>query len=272
MARCGIETVMADLTNTEAVEQALKSQKFNLIYFETPANPTCACIDIKAICAMAKAHQIPVVVDNTFATPYLQRPFNFGADFVIHSTTKYLNGHGNSIAGVIVGKDREIMKSRVWQTLKLIGTNTSPMDAWLIHQGMKTLALRMERHSSNAMRLAAYLSGHRAVQRVNYTGLESHPHHALANAQMHGHGGMLSFELHGGLEAGIQAMRKFRFCTLAPTLGDVDTLILHPASMSHLNIPRDVREANGITDGLIRISVGVEDVKDIIADIEQAIS
>jgi len=272
MFRCGIETILADLTRSDEAERLLKMHEIKLIYFETPSNPTCSCIDIAAISEIGRKHGIPIVVDNTYATPYLQRPLSLGVDFVIHSTTKYLNGHGNSIAGVIVGRDTEFMRTKVWETMKLTGTNSSPMEAWLVHQGMKTLPLRMDRHSSNANALASHLASHPAVARVNYTGLPTHPHHALASRQMMAHGGMLSFELKGGLEAGVHAMRKMKFCTLAPTLGDVDTLILHPASMSHLNIPREIREANGITDGLIRVSVGIEHAGDIIADIDQAIT
>ncbi len=273
MSRCGIETVFCDLTKPDSVQETLETHpSVRLIYFETPANPTCRCIDLAAMCQIAQQHGIATAVDNTFATPFLQQPFRYGADFIIHSTTKYLNGHGNSIAGVIVGRDKELMRTTVWETMKLIGTNASPMEAWLVHQGLKTLPLRMERHCANAMHLAEFLSQHPNVLRVNYTGLLSHPDHALASRQMKGHGGMLSFELKGGLEAGVRAMRKIRFCTLAPTLGDVDTLILHPASMSHLNVPREIRERNGITDGLVRISVGIEHIDDILADVDQAIS
>ncbi|NUQ63046.1 MAG: PLP-dependent transferase [Pirellulales bacterium] len=207
-------------------------------------------------------------VDNTFCTPYLQQPFQYGVDFIVHSTTKYLNGHGNSIAGAIVGRDLELMKGRVWQAMKLTGTNANPWDAWLTHNGMKTLALRMDRHSANALAVAQFLENHPKVERVNYNGLPSHPDHALAKKQMRAFGGMLSFELKGGLEAGIHLMNSLRFCTLAPTLGDVDTLALHPASMSHINIPKEVRLQNGITDGLVRLSVGIENVQDIIADLE----
>ncbi len=273
MSRCGIETIMTDLTDLNEAERILsKPSSIKLVYFETPANPTLSCIDLEAVCNLAKLHGIPVAVDNTFATPYLQQPLTYGADFVIHSTTKYLNGHGNSIAGVLIGRDKELMKTKVWETMKLIGTNVSPMEAWLVAQGLKTLPLRMERHSSNAMKLAEFLVNHPRVSVVNYTGLPSHPYHQLASKQMRAHGGMLSFELEGGIEAGITAMRKIRFCILAPTLGDIDTLILHPASMSHRSIPGDIRERNGITDGLIRVSVGIENIHDIIDDIDQAIS
>lgn len=273
MSRCGIETIMIDLTNLSVTEDSIKKDPaIRLIFFETPANPTLSCIDLESICELGRKYQIPVAVDNTMSTPYLQRPLVYGADFIMHSTTKYLNGHGNSVAGVLIGKDMEYMQTKVWETMKLIGTNVSPMEAWLVYQGMKTLPLRMDRHCQNAQRLAEFLSAHPNVSRVNYTGLPSHPHHALAKKQMYGHGALLSFELKGGLEAGIHAMRKIRFCVLAPTFGDIDTLILHPASMSHRSVSKELREQFDITDGLIRVSVGIENVEDIIADIEQAIT
>ena len=271
-SRHGIRTEMTDLTDLENVEQHFnQDSSIKLLYFETPANPTLACIDIAGINAIAQRHGCKTAIDNTFATPYLQQPLALGTDFSLHSTTKYLNGHGNSIAGVLIGRDRQFMETQVWTTMKLIGTNTGPMDAWLVHQGMKTLTLRMDRHCANASALAQHLQSHPAVEKVNYCGLPSHVHYKIACSQMRKFGGMLSFELRGGLEAGIAFMRKVKFCTLAPTLGDVDTLILHPASMSHLNIDRDVRMRNGITDGLIRVSVGIEGIVDIIADIDQAI-
>ena len=267
----GIETVLVNLQDLEAVEDKLQQDPaIKMVYFETPANPTLACVDIEAICKLAQQYNKVTVADNTFCTPYLQQPMAFGCDFVIHSTTKFLNGHGNSIAGVIIGKDLDFMQKKVWTAMKLVGTNCNPWDAWLIHQGLKTLALRMDRHSQNAQALAEFLQTHSQVAWVNYTGLPEHPDHAVAKKQMRQHGGMLSFELKGGLDAGVAMMRKVEFCTLAPTLGDVDTLILHPASMSHLNIAREIRERNGITDGLIRVSVGIEDVADIIADLDQA--
>jgi methionine-gamma-lyase len=203
----------------------------------------------------------------------LQQPFRYGVDFIVHSTTKYLNGHGNSMAGIVLGLDKKVMREGVWRAMKLVGTNCSPFEAWLTYNGLKTLALRMERHCSNAMELAEFLEKHPAVERVNYPGLNTHPDHQLAKRQMHGgFGAMLSFELKGGLEAGLQCMNRVKFCTLAPTLGDVDTLILHPASSSHLAVPIEIRLQNGITDGLIRLSVGIENAADIIADVEQAIA
>jgi methionine-gamma-lyase len=266
-----VETLMTNLQDLDKVEQYLKeNSSIKLLYFETPANPTLACVDIEALCKLAKKYEVYTAVDNTFCTPYLQQPFKFGVDFIIHSTTKFINGHGNSIAGAIIGRDTEIMRKKVWTTMKLAGTNCNPWDAWLINNGMKTLELRMDRHSENALAIAKYLEKHPKVERVNYNGLESHPDHAIAIKQMRAFGGMLSFELKGGLDDGIAFMNKIQFCTLAPTLGDVDTLILHPASMSHINIPKEIRLRNGITDGLVRLSVGIENVEDIIADLEQA--
>lgn len=270
----GVEVVFANLRHLDEVEKMLRSHpRVRMIYAETPANPTLACIDLHAIAQLAHQHNAWLAVDNTFATPLLQQPFAFGADFIVHSTTKFLNGHGNSIAGVVIGRDAELMRQRVWRTVKLIGANCSPFEAWLVYNGLKTLALRMERHSANAMALAQFLEQHPAVARVNYPGLASHPDTELARQQMHGgFGAMLSFELAGGFEAALACVNRLRFCTLAPTLGDVDTLILHPASSSHLNVPRSLREQNGITDGLVRVSVGIENASDIIADFEQALA
>lgn len=269
----GVETIFTDLRDLNGVETLFKSKpSVRLLYCETPANPTLACVDIAALSELAHRYGALVAIDNTFPTPLLQQPFAHGVDFIIHSTTKYLNGHGNSIAGVIVGRDHELMRKKVWRAMKLAGTNCSPFEAWLTHNGLKTLALRMERHCHNAQTLAEWLEKHPAVARVNYPGLPSHPDHALARRQMRGgFGGMLSFELKGGLEAGLRCMNRIQFCTLAPTLGDVDTLILHPASSSHLNVAKEIREQNGITDGMIRVSVGIEHAGDIIADLEQAI-
>ncbi len=273
LAPLGVQTIFTDLRDLAGVEALLRNEPaIRMLYCETPANPTLACVDIAALAGLAHRHDAWCAIDNTFPTPLLQQPFAHGVDFIIHSTTKYLNGHGNSIAGVIVGRDRALMRQRVWRAMKLAGTNCSPFEAWLTHNGLKTLALRMERHCANALTLARWLEQHPAVSRVNYPGLPGHPDHELAKRQMRGgFGGMLSFELEGGLEAGLRCMNRIRFCTLAPTLGDVDTLILHPASSSHLNVPRAVREQNGITDGMIRVSVGIENVADIIGDLEQAI-
>jgi len=269
----GVETLMADLRDLNQVEDLLKkSPRIRLLYCETPANPTLACVDIRALADLAHRYGAWCAIDNTFATPLLQQPFAHGVDFIVHSTTKFLNGHGNSIAGAIVGLDKKVMRQQVWNAMKLMGTNCSPFEAWLTHNGLKTLALRMTRHSSNALALAIFLEKHPAVERVNYPGLASHPDHDLAQRQMRGgFGGMLSFELRGGFDAGVRCMNRLQLCTLAPTLGDVDTLVLHPASSSHLHVAREVREQNGITDGLVRISVGIENEQDLIQDFKQAL-
>lgn len=267
----GIETILTNLQYLDNVETHLKENPdIKVLYFETPANPTLACIDIEALAKLSEKYDCLTVVDNTFPTSYLQKPLLLGCDFVIHSTTKYLNGHGNSIAGVIIGKDSEKMEGKVWQAMKLLGTNCSPFEAWLTNNGLKTLELRMNRHCANAMAIAKYLHPHPRVEVVNYPGLETHPDHHIAKKQMSDFGGMLSFELKGGMQAGIDFMNKIKLCVLAPTLGDVDTLILHPASSSHVNIAKEIRERNGITDGLIRLSVGIENVADLINDLEQA--
>jgi len=272
LARAGIKTKMIDLKDKEEVLKCIdQDPKIKMIYIETPANPTMACIDIEWIARVGEEKNILTAIDNTFCTPLIQRPLTVGIDFVIHSTTKYINGHGNSIAGVIIGR-REEYKKDVWKTLKLNGATCNAWDAWLINNGVKTLALRMEKHCNNAQSLAEYLEGHKKVSLVNYNGLESHPDHELAKSQMNGFGGMMSFEIGAGLQAAKTFMNRLKMCSLAPTLGDVDTLVLHPATSSHLNVDKVQREANGVSDGLIRISTGIEDVMDIIADIEQALS
>ena len=273
LAPLGIKIQITTLDDLNKLDDTLRADtSIKLVYFETPANPTLACVDIEGICTLARQHGRMTAVDNTFCTPYLQQPLRMGADFVVHSTTKYLNGHGNIIGGALIGRDVELMQTRVWQVLKLAGPNTNAWDAWLLNQGLKTLPLRMDRHCSNAMAIAQYLSKHAAVAQVNYTGLPEHPSHALAVKQMSQHGGMLSFELKGGMNAGVKLINGLTLCTLAPTLGDTDTLVLHPASSSHYYIDREVRMANGITDGLVRMSCGIEHVDDILADLEQALA
>lgn len=272
LTQLGIEYLTADFRNTETLEQILKSDKsIKVLYFETPTNPTLSIVDIRSVCEIAQRYQRKTVFDNTFCTPIIQQPFEFGIDFIVHSTTKYLNGHGTSISGAIVGKDVDFMKDAVFKKMILLGTNCNPFDAWMINNGMKTLALRMERQSQNAHQIAEFLSKHPKVKRVNYPGLPTHPNHEIARKQMRYFGGMLSFELAGGFDKGIQFMNNVELCTIAPTLGDVDTLLMHPASMSHLKIPKAIREQHGITDGLVRISVGIEAVEDIIDDLESGI-
>ncbi|MCB9040779.1 MAG: aminotransferase class I/II-fold pyridoxal phosphate-dependent enzyme [Lewinellaceae bacterium] len=261
-----------NLNDLGEAERLLRDNgNIRMLYYETPANPTLDCFDMAALAELGHKYNCKVVADNTFATPYLQQPLKHGADFVVHSTTKYLNGHGNSTAGAIVGKDKALMQEAVLPKLKLLGANCNSWDAWLLHNGLKTLKIRMERHCRNARQLAEWLEQHPRVKKVNYPGLPSHPAHLIAKRQMKDFGGMLSFELEGGLEAGKQFMNRLELCTLTPTLGDVDTLVLHPASMSHISVPREARLQYGITDGLVRISTGIEDIEDIIGDVERSI-
>ncbi len=271
LSRMGVNAIFTNLQDLDNVEIILKdNSNIRMLYFETPANPTMACIDIKAINSIASKYGVPTAIDNTFCTPYLQRPLSMGTDYVIHSTTKYLNGHGNSIAGAIIAADYDSSR-KIWETLKLNGSTCNPFDAWLLSNGLKTLALRMDKHSSNAQTIAEYLSQHDKVTHVNYNGLSDHPDHDIAKKQMSQFGGMLSFIVIGGQEAALATIDRLKCCTHAPTLGDVDTLVLHPATSSHLNVDKAVREENGITGGMIRVSVGIEDVEDLIADFKQAL-
>lgn len=268
----GIETIITDLRDPQKTADAIKANPgIKLMHLETPANPTLQCIDLELITGIAKEHGLIVSVDNTFATPYLQQPFRYAVDFVFHSTTKFLNGHGTAIGGVLLGKDLEFMQTRAWKWYGLLGGNANPFDAYLLTQGMRTLELRMDRHCSNAMAVAQFLENHAAVANVLYTGLPSHPDHAVALKQMKHPGGMLSFEVKGGVAAGVRFIDKLKICTRAVSLGTVDTLVSHPASMSHAGIPKAEREKYGITDGLIRMSVGIENIEDLLWDLEQAL-
>lgn len=268
----GVNILYQNLKDLAAIEALLESNKsIKLLYIETPANPTIDCYDLHALATMAKKHGVLTAADNTFATPYLQQPLSHGIDFVMHSTTKFLNGHGNAIGGIVVGTDDKLMK-QVWRMRKILGGNPSPFDAFLLNNGLKTLVLRMEKHCDNAEKVAAWLQEHPAIEKVNYNGLPSHPDHELAIAQMRRFGGILSFELKGGVEAGIKLMNGVKHCVLTASLGTVDTLIQHPASMTHVQVDKAQRLQFGITDGLVRLSVGIEDVDDIINDLEQALA
>jgi len=272
LAATGIEVFIVDMRDLQKVEEALQQHaNIKMVHIETPANPTIQCVDIDAVSKMAKAKGVIVSVDNTFATPYLQQPFKYAVDYVFHSTTKFLNGHGTAIGGVLIGKDLEKMRTSIWKWHVLLGGNSNPFDAFLLAQGMKTLELRMERHCANAQRVAAYLEQHPAIAKVNFTGLKSHPDYALSARQMRLPGAVMSYELKGGLEAGKQFINKLQMCVRAISLGTVDTLVSHPASMSHFGIPREERIKYGITDGLIRMSVGIENIDDILNDLEQAL-
>jgi methionine-gamma-lyase len=268
----GIKTTIIDMRDLNLVREAILSDpSIRLVHLETPANPTIRCVDIEAIAQIAREKNIQVSVDNTFATPYLQQPFLHGADFVFHSTTKFLNGHGTAIGGVLIGKDIEFMKTRAWKWHALLGANSNPFDAFLLTQGIKTLELRMERHCHNAMEVASYLFQHPAISQVNYNGLPSHPDFAVSAKQMKHPGALLSFELKGGMEAGKKFINQVQLCTRAVSLGTLDTLISHPASMSHFGLTSEERKAYGITDGLIRMSVGIENLADLLTDLEQAL-
>lgn len=273
LADMNIHAIIADLRDLQIAEDQLKNNKdIRLIYLETPANPTIQCVDIAAICKLAKKYNVQVAVDNTFATPYLQQPFALGADFVMHSTTKFLNGHGTAIGGILLGKDEPFFHERIIKFHRLLGGNSNPFDAFLLIQGIKTLELRMDRHCQNAMEVARFLEQHQAVAKVNYAGLTSHPDHTIAMKQMRHPGPMLSFELKQGLNGGIAFMNKLQMCVRTVSLGTVDTLLSHPASMTHYGVPKQEREKYGITDGLIRMNVGIENLSDILKDLDQALS
>ncbi|MEE9373582.1 MAG: aminotransferase class I/II-fold pyridoxal phosphate-dependent enzyme [Saprospiraceae bacterium] len=268
----GITSIFVNLGDREAIKNAIDTYpEIKTIYFESPSNPGLDCVDMEALVALAKPRGIYTIIDNTFCSPMLQQPFQYGIDFIIHSTTKYLNGHGNSISGIIVGRDKKHY-SAIWDAMKYIGTNLSPWEAWLVNNGLKTLPLRMKKHCENAMALATMLAEHPHVAHVNYLGLKDHHNHALAKKQMNGFGGMLSFEVNGGIKPGMEMMNRITIGTLAPTLGDIDTLILHPASMSHRSVPRALRMANGISDGMIRVSVGIEGTQDLVDDFSRALN
>jgi methionine-gamma-lyase len=270
--------VTSNLVNTagehalEEVSSAINNETA-VIYLETPANPNLVICDINEISKIAKEHDIPVVVDNTFATPILQRPLELGADISLHSTTKYLNGHGTTVSGILASRLTDESAEKLKFVKKNLGTTQSPFDSFLVLNGMKTLPLRMEKHCSNAQIISEYLLEHPKISKVNYPGLSSHPQHSLAKKQMNGQfGGMVSFELQGGLEAGKVLMNSVKVLTLAVSLGCIDSLISHPASTTHTSVPKDVRLQGGITDGLVRLSVGIEDSDDLIEDLSQALN
>ncbi|MEY2586767.1 MAG: hypothetical protein RLY11_616 [Bacteroidota bacterium] len=268
-----LDSIILDLRNLALAEKHLKEDaSIKLIYLETPANPTLQCVDLQALAGLAKKYGKITACDNTFATPYLQQPFKHGIDFVVHSTTKFLNGHGTAIGGVLVGTDLDFMNTRATKTHRLLGGNSNAFEAFLLINGMRTLELRMQRHCENAMRVAHFLSNHSSIEKVNYNGLPSHPDYAVSQKQMTHPGAMMSFELKGGFDAGVKFMNKLQMCTRTVSLGTCDTLLSHPASMSHSNIPKENRLEYGITDGLIRLSVGIENGDDILNDFEQALS
>jgi methionine-gamma-lyase len=269
LPRLGIDVTFVDSTNINKLSSAIK-ENTKLIFLETPANPTLKIIDIAQCTEVAHKNNVPLCVDNTFATPYLQRPIELGADIVVHSATKYFGGHGDIIGGVVVGKKDFIHE--LWEIAYEVGASNSPFNAWLVLRGLKTLAVRMDRHCSNAIEIAEYLSQHKKVERVYYPGLPSHPGHEIAKKQMSKFGGMLAFDVKGGKETGKILMNSVKLCILAVSLGDADTLIEHPASMTHSTYSDEELRECGITPGFVRLSVGLENKKDIIADLEQALS
>ncbi len=264
-----IEAREVDATNLANVEAAI-DERTRLIFIETPANPTLSIVDIQGCAEIAHRHNIPLVVDNTFATPYLQRPLELGADVVIHSATKYIGGHGDTVAGLVISKKEFIDQLRA-QIIRDIGGIISPLNAWLLLRGLKTLPVRMDRHCANALEVAKFLSLHPKVNWVRYPGLLTHPQHELAKKQMRNFGGMVTFEVKGGRKAGEKLMNNVGLITLAVSLGDCDSLIEHPASMTHSTYSPEELQEVGITEGLIRLSVGLEDPADIITDLKLAL-
>jgi cystathionine gamma-lyase len=269
MRKYGLDFDFVDAVDPAHVEAAMRP-KTRMVWLETPTNPLLRIIDIRAVAAIAHAHHAWLVVDNTFASPYFQQPLALGADIVVHSATKYLGGHSDLIMGAVVLSDDELYSQLKFHQ-NALGAVPGPFDSWLLLRGLKTLALRMARHEQNAFALARALENHPRVRRVIYPGLESHPQHQLAKRQMSGFGGMVTFEIKGGIRAARRFMRTLRLFSIAESLGGVESLADHPAIMTHASIPQAVREAAGITDGLIRLSVGIEDVTDLLADLEQAL-
>ena len=269
LPRFGIETTFVDATDTTQIERAIRTDT-KVLYLESPTNPLLKLIDLRTSAEIAKAHGLTSIIDNTFATPCGQQPIALGIDVVVHSMTKYLSGTGAVIAGAIIGQKEFVTRTKEG-ALRNFGAVISPFNAWLTLHGLTTLPLRFARHCENAAHVAAFLEAHPAVAWVRYPGLPSHPQHELAKHQMEAFGGMITLELKGGRTAGEHLVDRLQLCSLAVSLGDVRTLICHPASTTHSHVPAEIRQQIGITDGLVRISVGLEDVEDIIADLEQAL-
>jgi cystathionine gamma-lyase len=266
-SRHGLEFSYVDLSDPAALRRALRPST-RLVWAETPTNPMLKLVDLARLAEVARAHGAISVVDNTFATPFFQRPLELGIDLVAHSTTKYLNGHSDVIGGAVLAND-DALHDRLKFLQNACGGVPSPLDSFLVLRGLKTLHVRMERHAANALRVARFLEGHAQVAKVTYPGLESHPQHALARRQMSGFGGMLTFEVRGGLEAASAFLRAVRVFACAESLGGVESLIEHPAIMTHASVPRATREQLGIADGLIRVSCGIEHADDLLEDLER---
>ena len=271
LTRFGVEVTFVDTSNLDEVKNAMKKNT-RVVYLETPANPNLKIVDLEGVCKVA--HTNPntlVIVDNTFATPYMQKPLKLGADIVVHSVTKYINGHGDVIAGLVVTNKELADQIRFVGLKDMTGAVLGPQDAYYIIRGMKTFEIRMERHCANAKKVVEFLNKHPKIEKVYYPGLETHSGYEIAKKQMKDFGAMISFELKGGFEAGKTLLNNLKLCSLAVSLGDTETLIQHPASMTHSPYTKEEREAAGITDGLVRLSVGLENVEDIIADLEQGL-
>ncbi len=266
----GIEFSYADGEDLDALRRAFRPNT-RLLWIETPSNPLLSIVDLEAVCQLAHEHGALAVVDNTFATPYLQRPFEFGADIVVHSTTKYLGGHSDVVGGAICVRDKALYEQMKFYQ-NAVGAVPGPLDCFLVLRGIKTLALRMRQHCENARRIAEYLAHHPEVVQVRYPGLPSHPRHEIARRQMSDFGGMVTMELKGGVERAMRFMSSTRLFALAESLGGVESLMCHPATMTHASIPPEERARIGISDALIRLSVGIEDVDDLLEDLEQAIT
>lgn len=269
LTQMGVETTFVDATDLDKIESAVRPDT-KVIYLESPTNPLLKLVDLAACAEIAKAHNITSIIDNTFATPCAQQPIALGIDIVLHSMTKYLSGNGAVVAGVIVG-EKTFIEHAQKGALRNFGAVISPFNAWLTLLGIPTLPLRFEKHCENALRIAAFLEEHPAIDWVRYPGLPSHPQHELAKRQMNGFGGMITMELKGGRAAGEALVNRLQICSLAVSLGDVRTLVCHPASTTHSHVPIEIRQQTGITDGLVRFSIGLEDAEDIIADLEQAL-
>ncbi|GAA0211565.1 methionine gamma-lyase [Kangiella japonica] len=265
----GIEVTFVDITDEQEVEKAIQ-ENTKLIYFETPINPNLVCVDMAKISAIAKRHNLLTIMDNTFMSPVLQQPSDFDMDLIIHSATKYLNGHGDVIGGIVCGSEEQIGHIKM-TTQKDMGATMSPNDAWLITRGLKTLSVRVERHCDNAEKVADYLATHSDIEQVYYPGLKDHPAHYLIGTQMKRAGGVIAFEVKGGFDDAVRFMNQLDLCHIAVSLGDAETLIQHPASMTHSTYTPEERAEAGISETLIRISVGLEHHDDIIADLEQAL-
>ncbi len=270
LAKFGITITHVDLTHPENLETAI-SDKTKVVYFETPANPNMRLVDIQAVSAIAHANGAKVVVDNTYATPYLTQPIKHGADIVVHSATKYLGGHGDVVAGLLVGSLELVTEIRLYGMKDMTGAVMAPFNAMLILRGLKTLELRMDRHCSSAMTIAETLMQSDAVAAVYYPGLPSFAQHDLAQRQMTQFGGMIAFELKGGMQAGIELMNRLNLITRAVSLGDAETLVQHPASMTHSTYTPEERAEHGISEGLVRLSIGLEGIDDVVADLVQAL-